>query len=195
MSFRLETERLILSLPDASAAPEAVAYFLANQEHLAPTDPVLPSDFRTLAFWENRLVLSQEEFECDQSLRLFMARKDQPTRFIGVVNFTQIVRGPMQACYLGYSIAHDQQGLGFMNEALRTAVPYVFNELHLHRIMANYRPDNSRSGRVLARLGFRIEGTAEHYLYIAGTWRAHVLTSLTNDKWTPREEDRALFTP
>lgn len=46
--------------------------------------------------------------------------------------------------------------------------------------MANYVPTNERSGRLLRRLGFTVEGYARDYLFIDGAWRDHVLTSLTN---------------
>ena len=71
-----------------------------------------------------------------------------------------------------------------MSEALRAATAWIFGELRLHRIMANYRPENARSGRVLERLGFVREGFAKDYLFIDGAWTDHVLTALT----TPHPE-------
>ena len=55
---------------------------------------------------------------------------------------------------------------------------YSFDELGLHRIMANHQPENERSARLLERLGFEREGYARSYLHIAGAWRDHVLTAL-----------------
>ena len=53
--------------------------------------------------------------------------------------------------------------------------------------MANYRPENDRSRKLLERLGFVREGLARDYLFIDGAWRDHVLTALTNpgfdDAW------------
>ena len=65
-----------------------------------------------------------------------------------------------------------------MGEALGALIEYAFTELELHRLMANYRPENERSAAVLARLGFEREGFARDYLYIDGAWRDHVLTAL-----------------
>lgn len=70
-----------------------------------------------------------------------------------------------------------------MEEALRAAIRYAFADLRLHRVMANYMPANERSGRVLRRLGFTVEGYARDYLRIAGAWEDHVLTSFTNPDW------------
>jgi ribosomal-protein-alanine N-acetyltransferase len=49
--------------------------------------------------------------------------------------------------------------------------------------MANYIPCNERSARVLKRLGFEVEGYARDYLFLAGNWQDHVLTSLINPSW------------
>ena len=68
-----------------------------------------------------------------------------------------------------------------MYEALAAAIPHVFANLGLHRVMANYRPENVRSGRLLQRLGFEREGLARSYLKINGVWTDHVLTSVINE--------------
>jgi ribosomal-protein-alanine N-acetyltransferase len=81
---------------------------------------------------------------------------------------------------LGYAIDAQRQGQGLMHEALIAAIVHAFDVLRLHRIQANYVPDNVRSGRLLQRLGFRKEGLAANYLYINGAWRDHVLTALLN---------------
>lgn len=81
---------------------------------------------------------------------------------------------------MGYSLAEQAQGKGIMTEACRAGIDYIFQQVGLHRIMANYMPGNARSAAVLERLGFTIEGTAKSYLYLAGAWQDHVLTSLTN---------------
>ncbi|MNL86782.1 ribosomal-protein-S5-alanine N-acetyltransferase [compost metagenome] len=47
--------------------------------------------------------------------------------------------------------------------------------------MANYIPENERSGALLKRLGFEVEGLARDYLKINGAWRDHVLTARIND--------------
>jgi len=72
-----------------------------------------------------------------------------------------------------------------MSEALRAGDGFAFEELRLHRIMANYRPENERSARLLERLGFVREGIARDYLFVDGAWRDHVLTSLTHPGFDP----------
>jgi ribosomal-protein-alanine N-acetyltransferase len=126
---------------------------------------------------------------------LFLSPTREPEKIIGTVNFTNVIRGPFQACYLGYGIDQLFERQGLMREALETSIAFAFDELHLHRIMANYLPSNERSARLLAHLGFVREGEAKDYLYIQGAWRSHILSSLTNPRWSPRAQDQKQFFP
>ena len=100
---------------------------------------------------------------------------------IGDLTFNNIVRGAFQSCHLGYKIDGRQLNQGFMTEALRCAIAYVFSELKLHRIEANIMPRNARSRRVVEKLGFVQEGLARKYLKINGAWEDHFHYVLLND--------------
>jgi ribosomal-protein-alanine N-acetyltransferase len=179
----IKTERLLLTLPSPETAAHLLAYVCDNREHLAPFSPPPPQAYYTEAFWQNRLQLAREEFGRGESVRFVLFRRESPfAEVVGECNFTLIARGPFQACYLGYNLDSRAVGKGLMYEALTAAIDYVFTDLKLHRIMANYMPANERSARLLRRLGFTVEGYARDYLFIAGEWRDHILTSLTNDK-------------
>jgi ribosomal-protein-alanine N-acetyltransferase len=81
---------------------------------------------------------------------------------------------------LGYSLDGAAQGKGLAREAVGAVVDYAFATLGLHRIEANYQPNNDRSGKLLRSLGFVVEGYARDFLFIDGGWRDHILTSRTN---------------
>jgi len=153
-------------------------YFVRNREHLEPWSPPAPANFYTLDGWRARLSENRQELRDDCSLRLFLC--SDGGEVLGSINFTRIARGPFQACCLGYSVDARREGQGLMHSALERACAYVFEELSLHRIEANYRPENTRSARLLQRLGFVAQGFSRDYLYIDGAWRDHVLTALTN---------------
>jgi len=174
---RLVTPRIVLNVPEPDAAPLVASYFERNERHLAPWEPPRAAGFKTEAFWRERLARSRLELLEGEALRFFVFADE---KVIGACNFTQIARGPFQACYLGYSIDAALEGRGFMSEALRAAIGHVFSVVKLHRIMANHLPENVRSARLLKKLGFAVEGYARDYLFIAGEWRDHVLTALTN---------------
>jgi ribosomal-protein-alanine N-acetyltransferase len=182
----IETPRLVVTMPGPAQAGRVVDYFERNHEHLARWEPIRSAEFYTERFWQVQLEESRRELAEDRSLRLVLFPKnDDGWPVIGVVNFTGVIRGAFHACLLGYSIDLAREGQGLMHEALRASIDYVFTELRLHRIMANYQPTNHRSAQLLRRLGFVTEGYAQRYLYIDGGWRDHVLTALTNPRWQP----------
>ena len=126
----------------------------------------------------------EAEYENGLALRI-LGFQGNDARILCVCNFTNISRGSFQACNMGYSISQDFGGQGLTTEFVEGATNYVFKELDLHRIMANYVPENVRSARILEKLGFAKEGQAKSYLKIAGAWRDHVLTAKIN----PLHED------
>lgn len=188
----IETDRLVMRIPRPDEAAAPVKYFIKNREHLAESMPAFPDGFFTEGFWSSSLTRQISEFEQGQNMRLFIYEKaddgGSSGDIIGSVNLNEIVRRAAQFCYLGYGLDKDKVGHGFMTEAVRAVVRFGFNELNLHRIMANYVPTNIRSGSVLKRAGFVEEGFAKAYLFLNGQWRDHVLTSITNSNW---RSDRA----
>ena len=126
------------------------------------------------------------------ALRAAAARRPRRAPVLGTCNYTNIVRGPFQACHLGYQIARDQRGPGL----------------------------DARGARSPERLRLRGDGPASHHGQLScrgtsaaaacssawdssarasrgttssstGAWRDHVLTALTN----PRFDDATLQPP
>lgn len=181
----LTTARLVVRMATYQDVAAIADYFRENRAFLTPFEPIRAQDFFTEFYWQIQVEHNLLEFEHQQSLRLFLFEKSCPETVIGVANFNQLFRGSFQACVLGYSLAETRQGKGYMQEALSAAIQYVFNELNIHRIMANYMPRNQRSGNLLRKLGFVVEGYARDYLLINGKWEDHLLTSLINPNWRP----------
>lgn len=104
----------------------------------------------------------------------------------GVVNLSEIVRGPFQSAYLGYYAfpPHDRQG--YMARGLAAVLQEAFRTLRLHRVEANVQPGNTASRRLIRRLGFRREGYSPKYLKISGRWRDHERWALTIEDWRAR---------
>jgi len=178
---RIETSRLLLTVLTPPDAPRMLEYAESNRQHFAPWDPVRPPEYYTEGFWTNALAASAETVRAGAALSLVLLDRKRPDAgLLGHCTYSNIARGPFQACHLGYGLAERAVGRGLMYEALSAANAYVFDVLKLHRIMANYMPANARSGRLLRRLNFVVEGYARDYLFLAGEWQDHILTSLTN---------------
>lgn len=180
---KLESERIILRLACLDDVPAIIRYYTENKIHLAPFEPLRFSGFYTESYWYEQVKQALYEFSTDYSLQLFLFTKENEDAIIGSINFRNFIRGVFQSCTLGYSLAEASQGKGYMTEALEVAINYVFAQLNMHRIMASYLPHNQRSGRLLKRLGFVVEGYARDYLLIDGHWQDHILSSLINHNW------------
>ncbi|BBD60485.1 ribosomal-protein-alanine acetyltransferase [Nostoc sp. HK-01] len=179
----ITSDRLLLRIAIKEDIPQILKYFRENKAYLTPFYPQWVDDFFTEEYWEYQLENTFLEFIHDQSLKLFIFSKKNPKLIVGTINFNNFIRGAAHFCYVGYGLAENEQGKGYMTEALKEAIQYVFDDLNFHRIMANYMPHNQRSGNVLKRLGFVVEGYARDYLLINGKWQDHILTSLINPHW------------
>jgi ribosomal-protein-alanine N-acetyltransferase len=178
----LETDRLRIVIGRPGLERPLARFFEANfAGHLDRWSPPPPEEGFGEAYWARRLPAFEAEFAAGTAARwILIAREGEEPEVIGTCSFTQIVKGAFRACVLGYQVGRAHEGRGLMGEALAATLDYAFRELRLHRIMANHRPENARSARLLARLGFVREGYARDYLFIDGAWRDHVLTSKTN---------------
>jgi ribosomal-protein-alanine N-acetyltransferase len=179
----VETDRLVVRLPEAGDVKRIVDYYRENLEHLRPYSPIFEPEMFDPASWHEQVAQRRREFTYGESLRAFMFSLTEPDRILGNINLTQVFRGAFQSCVLGYNLAESAQGHGYMTEAVLAVVGYAFSDWDLHRVAANYMPRNERSAAVLKRCGFRVEGLAPAYLMINGRWEDHVLTAITNEDW------------
>lgn len=183
-----QTVRLRARLPGPRDVGAILTYYRENLEHLRPWSPRWPPDLLTPQFWRDQVMRRQAESAAGMAYATFLFARHDDTRVLGNLSLTQIVRGAAESCSLGYGLAAEAQGQGYMVEAVRGSVEFAFGELGLHRVHAAYVPHNRRSAMVLRRAGFRVEGYARDYLRIDGRWEDHVLTSAISGDWVPTPE-------
>ncbi|MCH8531113.1 MAG: GNAT family N-acetyltransferase [Saccharospirillum sp.] len=177
MTQILYTERLALKPPQAVTVAQLHAYHKLNRQHFIQGGGILP-----VSAWDcrRRLSFERKQWRQGSAYRFYGFLGKNLVLDIGLSN---VIRGLFYAAHLGYRTDKAHQGQGLMSEAARAVVDFAFHEVCLHRIMANYQPDNLASGRVLEKLGFKQEGFAPDYLLIGGQWRDHILTALTYPHW------------
>ncbi|MFH5881403.1 GNAT family N-acetyltransferase [Liberiplasma polymorphum] len=61
-------------------------------------------------------------------------------------------------CEIGYCIGSLYWGKGYMSEALKAVIDYLFKEAGFNRVMARYSMHNPASGRVMEKSGMVFEG-------------------------------------
>lgn len=100
-------------------------------------------------------------------------------RLVGQVTAAGITLGSLRGASIGYWIDSRVAGLGLTPTAVALVCDYCFDRLGLHRIEIVIRPENTASLRVVAKLGFRHEGSRPGFLHIDGEWRDHEVFALT----------------
>lgn len=176
----LKTERTVIRLRRPEHADRFLRFRQQNRAHLAPWEPLRDENYYSLGHCERTIAQGVEAARQDRG-HAFVAFDPDEKAILATFTFSNVVRGPFQACSLGYAIDAKWQGRGLMREVLEVGLNWAFDDLGLHRVMANYLPSNERSARLLDHLGFEREGYARRYLQIAGVWQDHVLMSKLRD--------------
>ncbi len=108
---------------------------------------------------------------------------EEGEQIVGVFNLSEIVRGCFQNAYLGFYVAKDFAGLGFMRQGMQLLLQEAFMTLGLHRIEANIQPHNVASINLVKKSGFRLEGVSPRYLKINDEWCDHERFAITMEDW------------
>jgi ribosomal-protein-alanine N-acetyltransferase len=148
-----------------------------NGEWLAPweaTRPRIDSDGPLPHFFEMVRYYNKEGRELRSiSLGIWLTESGKQ-RFIGQITLGGIVFGAYRGAHIGYWIDQRYANRGYTTRAVKALTFFAFNELKLHRIEINLRPENGPSRKVAEKSGYQFEGVRPRYLHIAGDWRDHL---------------------
>ena len=176
-------DHVYLRMPQLS---DYVGWARVRQESrafLEPWEPTWSTDALTRAAFRRRLHRYARGIREDQGIAFFIFDK-QDDRILGGITLSQICRGVTQSSSVGYWIGRPHARQGFMADALRVTVRFVFEGLRMHRLEAACIPNNLPSQGVLKKCGFREEGLAREYLCINGVWQDHKLFAIvSSDPW------------
>ena len=149
----IETERLLLRRMEMRDARDLFEY--SRDEEVA-----------RYVLWEAQKNVSESRAYIKFMLRKYRAgdpaswcivRKDEG-RVVGTIGYMWF-QPENNAAEVGYSLARDCWNQGYMTEALRAVLRFLFDEVGMRRVMARHDTANPASGRVMAHAGMRYEGT------------------------------------
>ena len=103
-------------------------------------------------------------------------------QIVGQLNVANILYGSVSSATIGYWIASNFAGKNITPTAVALAIDYLFDEVGLHRIEIDIRPENQPSLRVVEKLGLRCEGLKERFIHIDGAWRDHKIFAITKEE-------------
>ena len=143
------TERLVLRQMTINDAPQIM---------------VLRSDERILQYLLISKCLSEEEalqfidkinksIDKGESYYWGIAHKNEEGKLIGTICVWNISEENSRA-EIGFVLHPDWQGMGLMNEAVKTVLDFCFGKLKLHSIEAEVHHHNLASNKLLKKQGF-----------------------------------------
>ena len=173
---QIDTERLILRLPQHADFRAWSTLRYESQDFLSPWEPTWAADHLSRKSFATRVYWSQRSVNEGTALPLFLVRRSDH-QLMGAITLDPIRRGPAQTATMGYWIGQQFAREGYMSEAILALIHYAFVKLDLSRVESACLPDNVPSRGALEKCGFKYEGVAQAYLQINGRWRTHVLYS------------------
>jgi len=160
---------------------------IENKEWLSPWEATLPqtpsgapaSEFLTKrpSFYAMVRALNREA-RAGRSFS-FMIWHEQ--NLVGQITLGGVIYGALRGAHIGYWIDKNYAGRGFTTDAVNTLTRFAFEQLGLHRIEINIRPENAASIRVAEKAGYLFESDRPEFLHIAGAWRDHKSYVKVND--------------
>lgn len=181
----IETTRLKIKTPKQNDVLLILDFILRNKTFFKERDPIRESEYFTKECHLKKITDLQKS---DSEVKFYIFRKEIIGKIIGEIGISNISRGVFQNCNIGYKLDQNESGRGFMYEALEAIKDFIFNELELHRIEANIIPRNTKSIKLIEKLGFRKEGLSKRLLKINGKWEDHFRYALTIEDYKKNEK-------
>ena len=168
----LDTDNLRLAVLRKSEAARVTEYLQNNRDFHKQFSQTHTDDYFTVSTQKKYLAYDCNSFLEGSLVPLWITLKDD-NKIIGRVSFFNFAYGGMMSCACGYHLDKDHTGKGYMTEALKSAMAFVFDEYKMHRIEAFIVPENEPSLNLVKRVGFHYEGKRMSYMHINGRYRDH----------------------
>jgi ribosomal-protein-alanine N-acetyltransferase len=148
-----------------------------NRDWLSPWEATRPNiDHKSaLPSYYGMVVQLNRELRALRSISLgIWLNENRDQVLIGQITLGGIIFGAMRGAHIGYWIDQRFANRGYTTRAVKLLTKFGFEQLRLHRIEINLRPENEASKQVAIKAGYLLEGARNNYLHIAGDWRDHV---------------------
>jgi len=153
--MRLETERLVLRMPDADdvrAVQIAIQMTLDDLARWMPQALKGQTQAQTRAYIFTQMAL----FVQDQNLTFGLFGKESGA-CLGMIELG--IRIPQLPSFeLSYWTRSDVMGQGFMTEAGQAILSFAFGTLHARRVFARCEGGNLAAGKLAEKIGLKQEG-------------------------------------
>jgi len=149
-------------------------------------------DLATLQHWDNQPKVMGEYQELRQEARADLEKtydnlKDAQWFFVQKKDGKEIGYAAHYlaagAREIGYFVIPDERRKGFVSEAIRILIDYLFLSRDMVRIQAKTDRENVGSWKALENAGFKREGVLRKNFYCRGKWRDDYMYSILREEW------------
>lgn len=184
----IRTARLLLRPLTEDDRVAFIEVVRASRLHLEPFSPLHLPDESDDALFDRQLGLTIEGDATGKACRRIAV--DSDGRLVGACNLNTIRRGLSWEGDANCWLSADAEGRGYATEGMIGLLKYAFADLPdglgLHRVLAWMQSDNTRSDRMVRRLGFERAGPDKSFLHAGGRWELHEKLILTPEAFAAR---------
>jgi aminoglycoside 6'-N-acetyltransferase len=176
----LETDRLVLRRFRAADAPVLAAYRsdpnVARYQSWETPYPLVAAEAMVVQ-------MASADPRAPGWFQYAVARREDDDRLVGDVGVNRHDEG--RQAEVGFTFSPAYQGRGYAAEAVGRVVDHLLGTDRLHRVHAGCDARNTRSARLLERVGFRREGCLVRGVWSHGEWTDELLYGLLADERDP----------
>jgi putative acetyltransferase len=139
---------------------------------------------------EESLKIIEELFVAEKNT--WAIREKESNKIVGSISLLfDRRREDVNSREMGYSLAKDCWGKGYMTEAARALMDYGFEKYNLVVMSICTSPANKRSQRVIEKCGFKYEGLQRRGYHIYdGSDRDNLMFSILREEWEEIRNNR-----
>ncbi len=181
----IETERLLLRKFEDRDVQDVVEYSLEADFWLARNLSWNPTEEGVRGYYEPMRDVLPESRPAwlELVIELKAERKVIGSVGIGVTNKEQ------RQAMVGWILACRYQGQGIATEAANAIVSFGFGPMGLHRIFARTGRRNTRSWRLMERIGMRREAHFKQSHKVGDEWDDEFVYAILADEWRHMTQD------
>ena len=184
----IRTARLLLRPLAEDDRAEFIRVLRASRQHLETFSPLHMPDETDDQVFERQLSLTIDGETRGKACRRVVI--DREGSIVGACNLNAIRRGLSWEADANCWLAAGAEGMGYATEGMVGLLRHAFADLPdglgLHRIIAWMQTDNTRSERMIERLGFERGGAEKSFLHAGGQWKLHEKLVMTPEGFAAR---------
>lgn len=162
--------------------PTLLEFNRANRFHIERNFPTKQKDFYTLEAHQRHVLESLLNFERGEAYNFALISKTR--KLIAKTSLYRIQRENYACAYLSILVDYRHQHLGYGDKILKRMLKFAFEELKLHRVVAEVMPTNFPIIALLKKNGFVHEGMLRKSINVFGQWEDHAIYGLVNTSET-----------